>query len=383
MHIERHQYEAAYKLGLERHEGNKGIAEALQELRGTGLKDSTAGSFIYNVSHLLKGQVYKRGLSLDVIEDYLTWIRRDRGQEGLANALTALEKHIHYRENESPQRSPQPGQREVLARHKALLAVPDTSAVLLRWKDGEAANYSDVLPLDWFATSDPKLGVIHKTMGPRGARSMSQCNVSVEGLTAELDYERFGAFNEARGMFLGVARLHFADEDLTAIERVEWKPEGAAAFVDCRFETPNFELPPAPPYLPPTEADGKTLQMVRERPGQAAFRRNVKAAYNLRCCMTGCTVAEALEGAHIDPYKAPASDSLRNGLLLRRDVHALFDKHLIAIDPDTHLIHVATKARGVDDYAKLHGVKLTLPAQPSHHPDPGALKRRWPQFRSD
>ncbi len=123
--------------------------------------------------------------------------------------------------------------------------------------------------------------------------------------------------------------------------------------------------------------------MVRERPGQAKFRRDLKSAYAQRCCISGYAVPEVLEGAHIDPYKAPASDNLRNGLLIRRDIHALFDKHLIAIHPDTLAIHVAKVARKTAGYADLHGTKLQLPVDSSHQPDPGALHRRWKKFRAE
>ena len=91
---------------------------------------------------------------------------------------------------------------------------------------------------------------------------------------------------------------------------------------------------------------------------------------------------KALEAAHIDDYRALESNNARNGLLLRRDIHALFDAHLIAIEPGCHVVHVAAKAKGMGGYDEFHGKKIKLPAEKSHHPDSAALKRRWDTFKS-
>lgn len=44
------------------------------------------------------------------------------------------------------------------------------------------------------------------------------------------------------------------------------------------------------------------------RPGQAAFRRKLKAAYNAHCAVTGCGVGYLLDAAHITPYRGAQSD---------------------------------------------------------------------------
>ena len=378
------QYEEAYRVGLKFYDsqGQLGIQEAKEQLKRTGLNQNTAADFIYDVSHLLNGECYKRALSEPATNDFLSWIRRDRGDAALAKALQALQLHIDYRRNKK-QSDTCKGLRKLIAKHMALLPSIKESTLVLTWKDAESDCVMDWFPLSWFAEE----GIVKEVHHPVGEDNKKQgrgyCDVTVNGHTAELDYRPYAKANAEEEVLLGIVRLTFADEDRTSIAAVEWMPQGEDVFEGCKFESQQYEVPHAPPYLPPTEAAGKRVQMVRERPGQFKFRRELKGAYENRCCMTGCSVAEALEGAHIDPYLAPESDNLRNGLLLRRDVHALYDKHLIAIDPDTHMIHVASKARGIDDYATLHGIKLKLPADVTHQPDAGALKRRWPQFRGD
>lgn len=101
------------------------------------------------------------------------------------------------------------------------------------------------------------------------------------------------------------------------------------------------------------------LGMIRQRPDQARFRAGLLARHGARCCMTGCDVAEALEAAHIVPFAETERDrdSAANGLLLRRDVHRLFDLGLISVEPEEGAIWVAPDLRA-SDYGGLHGKTL-------------------------
>ena len=62
-----------------------------------------------------------------------------------------------------------------------------------------------------------------------------------------------------------------------------------------------------------------------QRQGQSKFRQELLAAYNSRCAITGCDIEPALEAAHIIPYKGTETNCPQNGLLLRADIHTLFD----------------------------------------------------------
>ena len=70
----------------------------------------------------------------------------------------------------------------------------------------------------------------------------------------------------------------------------------------------------------------------RERIGQQWFRTQLFEAYTGRCAVSGCNVDEALEAAHIENYSGPKSQVVSNGILLRRDLHSLFDAHLISFE---------------------------------------------------
>jgi len=173
-----------------------------------------------------------------------------------------------------------------------------------------------------------------------------------------------------------VVRFTFSDEDRTEITGVDWSTDGIS-FSPAEYLLRPVVPPARTPYTPPTKTAGKTEKLVRERPGQVKFRRELRLVYGHCCCLTRCSVTETLEGAHIDPYQSPVSDHIQNGLLLRSDIHKLFDSHLIGIDPTNHTVYLVKRLRKTTDYQSLHGAKINLPADPSHHPDCAALERHW------
>lgn len=126
---------------------------------------------------------------------------------------------------------------------------------------------------------------------------------------------------------------------------------------------------------PDSEETGRrrVLQEVTRRQGQPAFRSRLIIAYAGRCCMTRVADSLALEAAHILQYDGPATNRVSNGLLLRADLHSLFDRLQISID-NQYRVQVGP---GLQDpaYRGLHGVRILLPAASQDHPDPVALAR--------
>ena len=88
----------------------------------------------------------------------------------------------------------------------------------------------------------------------------------------------------------------------------------------------------------------RTTQEVVARLGQGRFRDMLLSAYGGKCAVTGCSIPEVLEAAHIIPYSGDPSDHVCNGLLLRSDIHMLFDAHLIAIDPTKMTIITSSRS---------------------------------------
>ena len=116
--------------------------------------------------------------------------------------------------------------------------------------------------------------------------------------------------------------------------------------------------------------------LMRPRLGQGAFRILVTDIYRRRCAITQERTLPALEAAHIRPYGDGGMHEARNGLLLRRDIHSLFDAGYVTVTPELRF-EVSNRIREEFDngkhYYALHGHSIDLPDDVSQRPDPQAL----------
>lgn len=78
--------------------------------------------------------------------------------------------------------------------------------------------------------------------------------------------------------------------------------------------------------------------LAKARLGQGAFRTLVTDAYHRRCAVTGERSLPALEAAHIRAHAAAGPNRTRNGLLLRADIHRLFDDGYVTVDPNLRFV---------------------------------------------
>ena len=116
--------------------------------------------------------------------------------------------------------------------------------------------------------------------------------------------------------------------------------------------------------------------VVRPRLGQGAFRILVTDIYDRRCAVTGERTLPVLEASHIKPYAEGGAHDPTNGLLLRSDLHTLFDRGYITVTPEYRL-EVSRRIRDEfengRDYYALSGHQLRLPRVESTRPDPRLL----------
>ena len=89
-----------------------------------------------------------------------------------------------------------------------------------------------------------------------------------------------------------------------------------------------------------TDDREKIPQPIFVRRGQEQFRKALCLAYCNACAISGCDVLDVLEAAHITPYLGRHTNHVTNGLLLRADLHILFDCGLISVDPDSFAVLV-------------------------------------------
>jgi putative restriction endonuclease len=122
-------------------------------------------------------------------------------------------------------------------------------------------------------------------------------------------------------------------------------------------------------------------QIVTPRLGQGSFRILVADAYGRRCTMTAERTFPAFEAAHIHRYSRGGDHSLSNGLLLRSDLHKLFDLGYLTIEPSTLKIRVSRTIReefeNGRDYYRLDGQPLRQPDNQLAFPSMEKLKYHY------
>lgn len=132
-------------------------------------------------------------------------------------------------------------------------------------------------------------------------------------------------------------------------------------------------------FVPPdTDNRDFTQRETALRPWQGQFRDALFERYGAQCCISECAVPEALEAAHITPYMGDKSNDPRNGLVLRSDLHTLFDRYLFGIDP-TNLRVTLSAALAIDpSYRSFDEKELVIGAK--HKPSRQALDVHWRKF---
>lgn len=120
--------------------------------------------------------------------------------------------------------------------------------------------------------------------------------------------------------------------------------------------------------------------LITPRLGQGAFRLAVTDAYGRQCAISRGKVLPALEAAHIHSYGSGGEHEVTNGLLLRRDIHSVFDAGYVTFDDDFRMVvsdRVRTDFNNGEEYRRLHGEQLTLPRDPRSRPSVSNLN--WHQ----
>ena len=190
----------------------------------------------------------------------------------------------------------------------------------------------------------------------------------------------------AKYKVLGLARVDFFDSGYFHFEGYGSKRTEAAAVMDIKADKASdlyterrvdviLESEITDYYFDPKSIrDGreKILASITRREGGVKFRKQILTAYSSKCAATGCIEESVLQAAHIKPYLGPETNHVRNGLLLRADIHTLFDRQKIAIDTELWkwIIH-----RDISEecYRNLDGQEVGLPKDERLWPNKMAL----------
>lgn len=124
-----------------------------------------------------------------------------------------------------------------------------------------------------------------------------------------------------------------------------------------------------------------TAQQVR-REQQARFRTELLSAYGNTCAISDTNVTTVLQAAHINPYRGRKSQIVQNGILLRADLHLLYDAYLISVDPDSRAVRLSDRLAGTD-YERYNLKRLNETIRPELAPSDDLLATHYEQFRQE
>lgn len=127
------------------------------------------------------------------------------------------------------------------------------------------------------------------------------------------------------------------------------------------------------------DARDRVLKQIIQRQGQKKFREGLLKIYNSTCVITKCNIPSVLEAAHITPYLGPNTNKITNGLILRADIHTLWDLGLIAIEPREMKIHINPILEG-SEYQELNLRAIDLNLSENERPSKKALEVQWELF---
>lgn len=199
-----------------------------------------------------------------------------------------------------------------------------------------------------------------------------------------------GDFDVARAVFVRTTARKFMRDFMTValikghymgnkgyeLPGLPWAARPDSNLEEASLAAKVEELDQAGAFDPNDESDAreKVEAQIALRRGQAAFRRRLLAAYDCRCAISRCDFEGALEAAHITGYRGEHTHDVTNGLLLRADLHTLFDLRYIAVDSRTMTVLLSTALRGTA-YEEFDGQPLSIPGDSRLRPNAAALDR--------
>jgi putative restriction endonuclease len=117
--------------------------------------------------------------------------------------------------------------------------------------------------------------------------------------------------------------------------------------------------------------------LVRPRLGQGTFRMVVTDIYERRCAISGEKALPVLEAAHIRPVASGGRHELPNGLLLRSDIHTLYDRGYVSVTPDLRVLVSQRLKEDFDNgepYYPFRGQQIQIPKDRAAQPNREALE---------
>lgn len=251
------------------------------------------------------------------------------------------------------------------------------------WQSGHGLVGRAIATSDLFEHSDPDGPWDDAATG--GYAYRFHLRVDADTLTSD-GSPRWSKIQEATGIrqSLNLAPFRVSKDADTWLENLFDRSTRASFWSEYAPSGPESGDPLSPPDLvsgglpvvldPETDERERAKVAIALRRGQSTFRNSLLDAYRRRCAITGWAVVEVLEAAHISPYRGQHTNRVQNGLLLRSDLHTLFDLHLLTVSGDDLRVQVAPGLRE-GPYGEHHDVALRRTSSPDLTPNRELLRR--------
>ena len=116
---------------------------------------------------------------------------------------------------------------------------------------------------------------------------------------------------------------------------------------------------------------------IKTRKGIKKFRSELMSAYENQCALTGFNYPGTLDACHIFPYCGVETNHITNGMIMRSDIHRLWDRRLLALDDDYRIICSGTLKN--TNYSRLENQQIFLPNK-KHQPSKASLAYQRKEF---
>jgi hypothetical protein len=395
----------AYRVANSVNGGKLTPAAGIRQLVAAGINPNSARDYIYILKSMLHGEVYKRAMSTGATKHFLEQIKCEYGSSVLARAVGALRKHILYKGGSMP------GYLRIAEEYEAL--------------DGRFATGWDkpglqILPMSSGEWADREITTVQEEYFldrlPRKMGGRFRCYTAISAPPGSTILFQYRAMIVASARLLEIRsnadkseypkEMIFAAQSVRVFEPIDgavvkaiwpkvkqldqtrWKldfrqwPRFERSLQNVRApdihdEDGAADLDVPAEYIPSFDDNRIRAQLlIRLRRGQQKFRLSLFRRYGEKCLVTGSTVVALLEAAHIVPYRGDQDHHSDNGLILRSDIHTLFDLDLLGIVPDSLKIELHPTV------AKEYGaiVASNLLCSPSNRPSKRALEIRYAVF---
>lgn len=397
----------AYRIARQVHDDELSVTDGIKSLTRAGVNPNSAGGFIYIFRSMLSGSVYKRAMSTGATEYFLQQIRQDYGAEAQRKAVSALRQHIAYKGGAMP----------------GYKAIADRCCPSTR-QDVAPRIEAQILPMsekesDWQSAPEVQEEYFLDRL-PHAQNGSYRCHTLISAPTGSTVLFQYDGSIIAAAQLVGQGKLPKKDEngythelrfdtgtirvfdpiDLATVQKIWPRVKGlnrARWKLDARrlstFERhllnvrrprlldhdASMDVGPGDSSYAPSGVDSRTVAtaQIRLRRGQYKFRQTLLARYGSKCVVTGSSIVALLEAAHISPFRGEDDNHVENGLLLRADIHTLFDLNLLGIEPETLKVELHQSIRS--EYREWADIRLKCSSNAT--PSKAALVKRWEEFR--